>query len=44
LNAGNHVEQAFGFIVRLVATDLSGVLDTATRRLALWAAQAHTFF
>jgi len=40
LNGGNHVEQAFGFIVRLVSTGLSGVLDTATRRLALPATQA----
>jgi hypothetical protein len=44
LNTGNHAEQAFGFIVRFVSTDLSGLLDAATRELALPATQAHTFF
>jgi hypothetical protein len=44
LNAGNQVEQALGFIVRFVSTDLSGVLDTATRQLALPATQARTLF
>jgi len=39
LNVGNYVKRAFGFIARLVSTDLSGygVLDIATRRLALTA-------
>jgi hypothetical protein len=44
LNAGNRVEQAYGFIIRFVSPDLSGLLDTATRQLALPATQAHTLF
>jgi hypothetical protein len=46
LNAGNYVERTFGFIARLVSTDLSGygVLDIATRQPALTVTQGMPLF